>query len=129
MTQNEKNKKQIQTKVGKNIWVSHKLTCMILTLSTLWISLSLASFFLSEATDRSRCSLCRAYSFCMSASTLAVSACRNTYHSWYVNIDISKHKTSILAGSVCKIHITIYMSTVLYCVLLIILCDKEKLLI
>ena len=46
---------------------------MILTLSARWISVSFTSFLRSEATERSRCSRCRAYSFWMSASTLAVS--------------------------------------------------------
>ena len=47
------------------------LTCMILTLSALWISVSLVSFLRSEATLCSRCLRCLLYSRCMSASTLA----------------------------------------------------------
>lgn len=41
------------------------------TLSALWISESLANFLRREATDLSKCSLWRLYSFWMSASTLA----------------------------------------------------------
>ena len=50
------------------------LTCMIRTLSALWISESFASFFLSEATLLSKCSLWRAYSLWISASTPAESS-------------------------------------------------------
>ena len=52
-----------------------RLTCIMRTLSARWISVSLASFFRSEATERSRCSRCREYSFWISTSTPADSAC------------------------------------------------------
>jgi len=51
------------------------------TLSARWISESFVSFFLSDATDLSKCSLWRAKSFWISASTLADSAC--TAHHTY----------------------------------------------
>ena len=54
------------------------LTCMIRTLSALWISESFASFFLSEATLLSKCSLWRAYSLWISASTPAESSWKDT---------------------------------------------------
>lgn len=48
-------------------------TCMIRIFSALCISESLDSLYLSEFTVFSKWSLCRAYSFCMSWSTLAAS--------------------------------------------------------
>ena len=49
------------------------------TLSARWISVSFASFFLNEATERSRCSLWREYSFSMSMSTPTASICEVHY--------------------------------------------------
>ncbi len=53
-------------------------TCMTLTLSALCIRVSLDSFFLRTATLLSRCSLCLAYSACMSVSAAwsALAVCK-----------------------------------------------------
>ena len=62
---------------------SIKPTCIILTLSARCISESFCNFLRREATDLSRCSLWRANSFCMSASTLAVSVWKNVTQNRY----------------------------------------------
>ena len=55
------------------------LTCITLTVSALWISLSLVSFLRSDDTLFSKCSLCLAYSDCMSLSAFcsARAVCKN----------------------------------------------------
>lgn len=91
--------------VGINcLYFTHKnfygITCIIRILSALWISVSLANFFLRDATLFSKCSRWRAYSFWISASTPACSGCRSKkYDSMNKEICIILFKKRLTADS------------------------------